>query len=100
SEKLIEEDYTRLWARAIFPIMDLNTWLPQWTYERIDDRTTFPELVDIEYLPSNAPRSSNNRAPAVRPLVFWHHAASWSNLELLRYAEAVANGAPNENLDQ
>ena len=100
SEKLIEEDFTKLWARRIFPIMDLNTWLPQWMYERFDERAVFPSLVDIEYLPSNAPRGSENRAAVPRPLVFWHHAASWSNLELMRYAEAVANGAPNIQLDQ
>lgn len=100
SEKLIEEDFTELYARAIFPIMDLNTWLPQWLYERIDDRAMFPQTVDLEYLPSNAPRGSENRAAVPRPLVYWHTAASWSNLELLRYAEAVANGAPNIQLDQ
>lgn len=100
SEKLIEEDFTKLWARRIFPIMDLNTWLPQWMYERFDERAVFPSLVDIEYLPSNAPRGSENRAAVPRPLVFWHHAASWSNLELMRYAEAMANGAPNIQLDQ
>lgn len=100
SERLIEEDFTKLWARAIFPVMDLNTWMPQWLYERIDDRGVFPQLVDIEWLPSNAPRGSENRAAVSRPLVFWHHAASWSNLALMRYAEAVANGAPNIQLDQ
>lgn len=100
SEKLIEEDFTELWARAIFPVMDLNTWLPQWMYERMDERSVFPTMVDVESLPSGAPRSSNNRAGVSRPLVFWHHAASWSDIELMRYAEAVANGAPNIHLDQ
>lgn len=100
SEKLIEEDFTKLWARSIFPIMDLNTWLPQWMYERMDDRAVFPTMVDTEWLPSSAPRGSENRAAVPRPLVFWHHAASWSNIELMRYAEAVANGAPNVKLDQ
>lgn len=100
SEVLIEEDFTELYARTIFPILDLNTWLPQWLYERIDDRAMFPQTVDVEYLPSNAPRGQENRAAVPRPLVYWHTAASWSNLELLRYAEAVANGAPNIQLDQ
>jgi hypothetical protein len=99
SEKLIEEDFTEVYARTIFPILSLNTWLPQWMYERIDDRAMFPQTVDIEYLPSNAPRGQENRAAVPRPLVYWHTAASWSNLELLRYAEAVANGAPNIQLD-
>lgn len=100
SEKLIEEDFTEVYARTVFPIMNLNTWLPQWMYERIDDRAMFPQTVDIEYLPSNAPRGQENRAAVPRPLIYWHTAASWSNLELLRYAEAVANGAPNIQLDQ
>jgi hypothetical protein len=100
SEKLVEEDFTELYARTVFPIMQLNTWLPQWLYERIDDRGVFPQTVDLEYLPSNAPRGQENRASVVKPLVYWHTAASWSNLELLRYAEAVANGAPNIQLDQ
>lgn len=100
SEKLVEEDFTELYARTVFPIMNLNTWLPQWLYERIDDRGVFPQTVDLEYLPSNAPRGQESRAAVTRPLVYWHSAASWSNLELLRYAEAVANGAPNIQLDQ
>lgn len=100
SEKLIEEDFTELYARTVFPIYDLNTWLPNWVYERIDDRAALPQTVDLEYLPSNAPRGQENRAQETRPLIYWHHAASWSNLELLRYAEAVANGAPRIQLDQ
>jgi hypothetical protein len=32
--------------------------------------------------------------------VFYTHAASWTNLELLQHAEAVANGATNLRLDQ
>jgi hypothetical protein len=100
TERLIEEDFTELWARQIFPVLSLNTWLPQWSFERIDDRTEMPQYVDVTYLPSNAPRGSENRAAALRNLAFWHHAASWSNIELMRYAEGIANGAPNIKLDQ
>jgi hypothetical protein len=100
SEKVIEEDFTGFWARSIFPIMDLNTWLPQWLYERRDDRGVFPQVVDVEYLSGNVGRGSENRAAVPRPLVYWHTAASWSGLELARHAEAVANGSTNIALDQ
>jgi len=100
SEVLIEEDLTEMYARSIFPIRNLNTWLPQWSYERIDDRGVLPQTMDPTYLPSGAPRGSENRAPVLRPLAFFHHAASWSNIELLQYAEAVANGAADVRLDQ
>lgn len=100
TEKLIEEDFTELWARRIFPILNLNTWMPQWFFERIDDRTTLPSYIDIERLPSNAQRGSENRDAELRNLAFYMHAASWSKLELMRFAEAVANGAPNLKLDQ
>jgi len=100
TEKLIEEDFTELWARRIFPILNLNTWMPQWYFERIDDRGTLPSYIDIERLPSNAQRGSENRDAELRNLAFYMHAASWSKLELMRYAEAVANGAPNIKLDR
>lgn len=100
TEKLIEEDFTELWARRIFPILNLNTWMPQWYFERIDDRTTLPNYIDIERLPSNAQRGSENRDAELRNLAFYMHAASWSKLELMRFAEATANGAPNLKLDQ
>jgi hypothetical protein len=100
TERLIEEDFTELWARQVFPVLSLNTWMPQWSFERIDDRAEMPQYVNVDGLPSAAPRGSENRAASLRNLAFWHHAASWSNIELMRYAEAVANGAPNIKLDQ
>ena len=92
---LIEEDFTELWARRIFPIRNLNTWMPQWLFESIDDRGVLPSYVNIERLPSSAQRGSENRDGTLRNLAYCFHAASWTKLELMRYAEAVANGAPN-----
>jgi hypothetical protein len=100
TEILIREDFTELWARQIFPVRALNTWMPQWEFQRFDTRAEMPQYVQVEGLPSSAPRGSENRAAALRNLAFWHHGASWSNIELMRYAEGVANGAPNIKLDQ
>lgn len=100
TEILVEEDFTELWARRIFPIRNLNTYLPQWYFERIDDRTVLPWNVDLERLPSDAQRGSENRDSELRNLMFYMHAASWSKLELMRYAEAQANGAPRLALDR
>lgn len=100
SERLVVEDFNKLWARSVFSVLNLNTWLPQWLYSRFDERSSFPMPVDVEQLPAKAPRGSENRAPVPRPLLFFQHAASWTELELARYAEAIANGALNIDLSQ
>ena len=100
TEVMIEEDFTELHARSIFPIVDLNTWLPQWLYTRRDRRGVFPQPVDIAGLPSAAPRGSENRSAVPRPLMFWHSAAAWTELELAQYAEAIANGAARIDLSK
>ena len=96
---LIEEDLTELWARRIFSVNNLNTWLPQWSYKRWARKGNMPNYVDIDFSPSSAPRQGERVQPVVRPLVFFDNAASWNILELERHAEAVANGAADISLD-
>jgi hypothetical protein len=97
---LIEEELTELWARRIFPINNLNTWLPQWSYKRYGRRGMMPQYVDMEFTPSAANQQSERVHPVVRPIVFFDNGASWNLLELERHAEAVANGATKIALDR
>lgn len=100
TEKLIEEELTELWARRVFAVRNLNTWLPTWTYTRESSRSNaLPQYVNYDDVPSAAPRHGERRHPVVRPLVYFDEGASWTQHELWVMAEAVANGAANYNFD-
>jgi hypothetical protein len=96
---LIEEEFAELWARRVFPIRNLNTWLPQWSYKRYGKRGSLPQYVDTEFSPTNINQQSERVAPVIRPIVFYDNGCFWNLIELERHAEAVANGAANISLD-
>ena len=97
---LVEEELTQLWARRIFPIRNLNTWMPQWSYKRYGRRGQFPQNVDSEFVPSSIPQQSERIKPVLRSLVYYDNGCFWDMIELERHAEAVANGAANISLDR
>jgi len=97
---LVEEEFTELWARRVFPIRNLNTWLPQWSFKRYGRRGTMSQYVEAGRAPSNINQQSERVAPVVRNLVFYDNGCFWDLIELERHAEAVANGAANISLDR
>lgn len=100
TSKIVEEELTMMWARRIFPIHMLNTWLPVWTYTReAEQSTSLPQYVGFDDVPSHIPRHGERRVPVTKRLVFFDEGASWTQLELWRMAEAVANGATSYPFD-
>ncbi len=93
TEKLVEEDFTSLSARQLFPAMNLGTWMNTWQYRRQQESDHgFPEFIDIVDVPSTTNSGQQvNRQPETRNLAFFQRSAHWTEGELLRYAEAVAN---------
>jgi hypothetical protein len=100
SEIIIEEELTKLWARTIFPVRNLNTWLPMWHWNRVADvDASLPQYVNYDEVPSNIGVSRERIANVIRKLVFYDAGAQWTQHELWVQAEAVANGAINLRLD-
>lgn len=100
TEKIVEEELTEMWARKIFPIHMLNTWLPVWMYTREAEQSSqLPQYVGMDEVPSNIPRHRERRTPVTKRLVFFDEGADWTQMELWRMAEAVANGAASYQFD-
>jgi hypothetical protein len=100
TEKIVEEELTEMWARRIFPIRMLNTWLPIWMYTReAQQSSALPQYVNYDEVPSNIPRHSERRVPVTPRLVYFDEGASWTQHELWVMAEAVANGAASYQFD-
>jgi hypothetical protein len=100
TEKIVEEDLTEMWARRIFPIRMLNTWLPTWNYTREAQQSTqLPQYVGYDEVPSNIPRHGERRVPVTKRLLYWDEGAAWTQHELWVMAEAVANGAASYQFD-
>ena len=100
TEKVVEEELTQMWARRIFPIRMLNTWLPTWNYTREAGQTShLPQYVGFDEVPSNIGRHRERRVPVTKRLLYWDDGASWTQHELMVMAEAVANGASNYQFD-
>ena len=98
--KVIEEAFTELYARSFLPVVNYNTWFETYSYERDQDLDHgVAQYVNVAALPSSSGRQSENREPVLRKLVFFDADASWTSMELLRYAEAMQHGAPRKALN-
>ena len=100
TEVIVEEQLTEMWARRLFPIRMLKTWMPTWNYIRQAEQSPhLPQYVNLNEVSSNIGRHRERRVPVVRHLQFWDDGADWTQHELWQLAEAVSNGAANYQLD-
>lgn len=100
TNRVIEESFTQLSARTFLPTVNHNTWFTTYAYERDQDLDLgFAQYVNVAALPSSSSRQSENREPVLRNLVFFDADASWTQMELWQYAEAMANGATRKALN-
>jgi hypothetical protein len=100
SERIIEQIFTKLHARALFPILNLNTWLETWMFRRRGDTDAVPaQPIDLSGTNKRSSRNNGEQTvPVARPLRAYSEGASWNQMELWRMAEAVANGMPTWNI--
>jgi hypothetical protein len=95
SEIIIRQQYTKLHARSMFPVLNLNTWLEIWRFTRYDESAVEPaQPIDMRRQPGRLEGArSEEVVPILRPLRAYARGARWDQIELWRLAEAVANGA-------
>ncbi len=100
SEKVIEQRFTQLYARNLFPILNLNTWLETWMFRRRGDTLAMPaQPIDLSGTNKRSSRNNGEQiVPVPRPLRAYSEGANWNQMELWRMAEAVANGMPTWNV--
>ena len=100
SEVIITQQFTQLYARTLFPVLNLSTWLETWMYRRRSRGATRPaQSVDLSASAKRASRNNSEQTvPVARPLRFYQAGAAWNQMEIWRLAEAVANGMPTWNI--
>jgi hypothetical protein len=100
SERVIEQRFTQLYARGLFPVANLNTWLETWMFRRRGDTDAQPaQPIDLSGTNKRSSRNNGEQTvPVARPLRAYSEGASWNQMELWRMAEAVANGMPTWNI--
>lgn len=100
SGEIVYEDFVELTAREYLPFTDYNTYLQVYAWDQISRNgpatSTIVNVQDLSNLPRN--RRDVQRAQKFGSLLHHFDSAYWTDLELLIYAEARQNGAPDVDI--